>query len=63
MFIIDKKGVIREVLVGYDPSRHAEIEKLLQALLAEPAPQQGAAGPSAPPASPAPRAPTPAPKG
>lgn len=39
MFIIDKKGVIREVLVGYEPSRHAEIEKLLQTLLAEPAPK------------------------
>lgn len=38
MFLIDKKGVIREVLVGYDPMRHAEIEKLLQSLLAEPAP-------------------------
>lgn len=38
MFVIDKKGVIREVLVGYDPSRHAQIEKLLQTLLAEPAP-------------------------
>ena len=38
MFVIDKKGVIREVLVGYEPTRHAEIEKLLQALLAEPAP-------------------------
>jgi len=38
MFVIDKKGVIREVLVGYDPARHAEIEKLLQTLLAEPAP-------------------------
>jgi thiol-disulfide isomerase/thioredoxin len=38
MFVIDKKGVIREVLVGYDPTRHAEIEKLLQALIAEPAP-------------------------
>ncbi|XXY47996.1 redoxin domain-containing protein [Sorangium sp. So ce269] len=38
MFVIDKKGVIRDVLVGYDPTRHAEVEKLLQALLAEPAP-------------------------
>jgi thiol-disulfide isomerase/thioredoxin len=38
MFVIDKKGVIREVLVGYDPARHAEIEKLLLSLLAEPAP-------------------------
>lgn len=38
MFVVDKKGVIREVIVGYDPTRHAEIEKLLLALLAEPAP-------------------------
>lgn len=38
MFLIDKKGVIREIVVGYDPGRHKEIEKLLQALLAEPAP-------------------------
>ena len=38
MFVIDRKGVIREVLVGYDPVRHMEIEKLLQSLLAEPAP-------------------------
>ena len=38
MFLIDKKGVIRDVLIGYDPARHAEVEKLLQALLAEPAP-------------------------
>jgi thiol-disulfide isomerase/thioredoxin len=40
MYIIDKKGVIREVIVGFDPSRQAEIEKLLTALLAEPAPSQ-----------------------
>lgn len=38
MFVIDKKGVIREVLVGYDPSRHKDVEKLLQTLLSEPAP-------------------------
>jgi thiol-disulfide isomerase/thioredoxin len=38
LFAIDKKGVIREVFVGYDPARHAEIEKLVTALLAEPAP-------------------------
>ncbi|WP_197041242.1 TlpA disulfide reductase family protein [Chondromyces apiculatus] len=38
MFVIDKKGVIRDVLVGYDPMRHAELEKLVQTLLAEPAP-------------------------
>jgi peroxiredoxin len=38
MFVIDKKGVIREVFVGFDPARHAEVEKVLTALLAEPAP-------------------------
>ena len=38
MFLIDKKGVIREVLVGYDPSHQKSLEKLMQTLLAEPAP-------------------------
>jgi thiol-disulfide isomerase/thioredoxin len=38
IFVIDKKGVIREVSVGYEPARHKDIEKLLQTLLAEPAP-------------------------
>jgi thiol-disulfide isomerase/thioredoxin len=38
MFIIDKKGVIREVVVGFDPGHQAEVEKLLTQLLAEPAP-------------------------
>jgi peroxiredoxin len=38
MFIIDKKGVVREVAVGYDPGRHKALEKLMQTLLAEPAP-------------------------
>lgn len=38
MFVIDKKGVIREVLVGYDPTSHAQVERFLQTLLAEPAP-------------------------
>ena len=40
LFVIDKKGVIRELYVGYDASRHAEIEKLLVTLLAEPAPPE-----------------------
>ena len=39
LFIIDKKGVIREVLVGYDPGRHREVEQLFKTLLAEPAPK------------------------
>jgi thiol-disulfide isomerase/thioredoxin len=38
MFLIDKKGVIRDVAVGYDPAHHASMEKLMQTLLAEPAP-------------------------
>jgi len=38
MFLIDKKGVIREAYVGFDPGRHREIEKAFAALLAEPAP-------------------------
>ncbi|MFT3769586.1 MAG: redoxin family protein [Minicystis sp.] len=38
MFLIDKKGVIREAFVGFDPGRHKEIEKAVQTLLAEPAP-------------------------
>ncbi len=38
MFVVDKKGVIRDVAVGYDPARHKEIEVLIQKLLAEPGP-------------------------
>lgn len=38
LFVVDKKGVIRDVFIGYDPARHADIEKLIGALLAEPAP-------------------------
>lgn len=38
MFIIDKKGVIRDVVVGFDPGQNAEVEKLIKTLLAEPAP-------------------------
>lgn len=39
LFLVDKKGVIRDVYVGFDPQRHAEIEKQLKALLAEAAPK------------------------
>lgn len=38
MFIIDKRGIVRDVVVGFDPSREPRIEKLLESLLAEPAP-------------------------
>jgi peroxiredoxin len=49
MLLIDKKGVVREVFVGYDPSGDARVEAALKTLLAE----------SAPPAQPLPP-PTPA---
>lgn len=62
LFVIDKKGVIREVFTGFDSGKPAELEKLLKKLLAEPAPAATAAAsppgsspsPAAPPAPPAP---------
>jgi thiol-disulfide isomerase/thioredoxin len=39
LFIVDKRGVVREVSMGYDPAANTQIETLLQKLLAEPAPQ------------------------
>ncbi|HEY3595761.1 MAG TPA: redoxin domain-containing protein [Polyangiaceae bacterium] len=38
IFVIDKRGVIRDVSVGFDPHREAEIERLLVRLLAESVP-------------------------
>lgn len=38
LFLVDKRGVIREAWVGFDPSRTADIEKAVQAALAEPTP-------------------------
>ena len=38
LFVIDKKGVVREVSVGYDPGHDAAVEALVKTLLAEPAP-------------------------
>ena len=38
LFVIDKRGVVREVAVGYDPSHEAQVEALIKTLLAEPAP-------------------------
>ena len=51
LFIIDKKGVIREVSLGFDPTKHAELEKLLKTLLAEPAPATTATTTPATPAT------------
>lgn len=45
MIIIDKKGIVREVSVGFDPTGDAKLEATLKKLLAEPG------GPSAPPPS------------
>ncbi|MDI1447094.1 redoxin domain-containing protein [Polyangium sp. 6x1] len=38
MFVVDKKGVIREVFVGYGPGQGATLEKVVASLLAEPSP-------------------------
>lgn len=35
LFVIDKRGVVREVSIGYDPATNAQIEQLVQRLLAE----------------------------
>jgi peroxiredoxin len=44
LFVIDKRGVVRDVSVGFDPSHDAAVEQLIRTLLAEPAP--GAVVPS-----------------
>jgi thiol-disulfide isomerase/thioredoxin len=38
VFVIDKHGVIRDVSVGFDPRKEAQMEALLRRLLAEPGP-------------------------
>lgn len=47
LFVIDRRGVVREVFVGYDPSQDAKLETLVQSLLAEPGPAEQAQAPSA----------------
>jgi len=42
LFVIDKRGVVRDVSVGYDEGREAAIESLVQQLLAEPSATPGA---------------------
>ena len=69
LFVIDKKGVIRDVMTGFDSNKPAELEKLLKTLLAEPAPAAASTSGGAAPAgttapattSPAPEPPKPAP--
>jgi thiol-disulfide isomerase/thioredoxin len=53
MLLVDKKGVIRDVFIGYDPSGDARLEASLKTLLAETAP------PPAPIPPPTPAAPRP----
>jgi len=38
LYVIDKRGVIREVTLGYEPAQEAQVERVIQQLLAEPAP-------------------------
>jgi peroxiredoxin len=38
LYVIDKRGVIREVALGYEPAQEAQVERVIQQLLAEPAP-------------------------
>jgi peroxiredoxin len=38
LFVIDRKGVIRDVVIGYDPKRREAIEKLFDQLLQEKGP-------------------------
>jgi thiol-disulfide isomerase/thioredoxin len=56
MILVDKKGVVREVFIGFDPSGDARLEASLKALLAETAP------PAAPLPPPTPSAPRPSPR-
>jgi thiol-disulfide isomerase/thioredoxin len=48
MLLVDKRGVVRDVFVGYDPSSDARIEAQVKALLAESAPPPPSLGPPAP---------------
>lgn len=38
LVVIDKRGVVRDVSVGYDPAKDAALEATVRSLLAEPAP-------------------------
>jgi len=38
MLVVDKRGVVREVFVGFDPTGEAKLESIIKTLLAEPAP-------------------------
>jgi len=38
LVIIDKRGVVRDIAVGFDPVQDARLDATVRALLAEPAP-------------------------
>jgi thiol-disulfide isomerase/thioredoxin len=38
LYVIDKRGVVRDVATGFDPGRDAQIEALVKQLLSEPSP-------------------------
>jgi thiol-disulfide isomerase/thioredoxin len=40
LFIVDKRGVVRDVGVGFDPDHGSQLEALVKTLLAEPAPRE-----------------------
>jgi thiol-disulfide isomerase/thioredoxin len=42
LFVVDKRGVVREVSIGYDAGTNARLEQLVQRLLAEPSPRSHA---------------------
>jgi thiol-disulfide isomerase/thioredoxin len=44
LFVIDKRGVVRDVAIGYDPGREVQIEALVKQLLAEPSPNAAKPG-------------------
>jgi len=39
LFVVDKRGVVRDVSMGYDPGTNSQLEQLVVKLLAEPAPR------------------------
>jgi peroxiredoxin len=49
LYVIDRRGVIREVALGYEPAQEAQVERVIQQLLAEPAPTTASAASGAQP--------------
>lgn len=49
--VIDKKGVVRDVFVGYEPSVETKMAQIVKTLLAEPAPKDAPASAAVPPPS------------